>query len=45
MQVQAPDRSVRSDKVVAVQNKLAAGTYAISSAELADKIIRSLLKG
>ena len=35
---------VRSDKVAALQSQIAAGTYNISSSDVADKVIGALLK-
>ena len=35
---------VRSDKVAALQQVIAAGTYSVSSSDVADSIIDSLLK-
>lgn len=39
----APDSDVRMDKVNGVQQALAAGTYRVASADVADKLIASML--
>jgi anti-sigma28 factor (negative regulator of flagellin synthesis) len=38
------DGDVRADKVAALQSQIAAGTYNVSSSDVADKVISALLK-
>lgn len=40
--LQAPD--VRSEKVASLQAAIAAGTYQVSSSDVADKLVESLLR-
>ncbi len=39
------DGDVRLDKVTALQQQIAAGTYRVSAGDVADKIVASLLSG
>ena len=39
------DGDVRLDKVAALQQQIAAGTYKVSAGDVADKIVSSLLSG
>ena len=38
------DGDVRTDKIAALQSQIAAGTYNVSSSDVADKLIGALLK-
>ena len=40
----AADGDVRTDKVASLQLQIAAGTYSVSSSDVADKVIGALLK-